>query len=550
MNEMSKQEVIQIEDLVPRDGSAAREIGFTISESYNASAILFDNLDKGLADKVAVYSDEGSVTYKALCDDACRFGNALLSLGLQRGDRVLIVLNDRPAYPAAAFGAIRTGLVPIFLNTQSPSDLLHFFAENSGARACVTETEFLGAFGAEDWTSTNLETVILTDGTGQETIPGLSVLGRTVVTEASDQLDAADTGRDDMAFWMYSSGSTGRPKAVVHLHHDMLYTAVSYADRVLGMEQDDICFSVPKIYFAYGFGNSVTFPFYAGASTMLFAGRPTPDKIFEQIARHKPTLFFALPTVYTAMIKAKEAEGADLSSVRRCISAAEILSQDVFGAWENRFGHRIVEGLGSTEVLHIYLSNGIDRQKPGSAGRRVPGYEMKLTDRDGNPVDVGEEGILWVRGDSNAPCYWNRPDKTAETMRDGWIWTGDRFVMDEDGFYFFKGRADDLIKVSGQWVYPLEVELCLNEHPKVMECAVMGLPLEDGRMTLAAAVAPMPGNTADDALGKELKDYTKDKLLPYKYARYMIYMDVLPKTGTDKIDRQACKRALEEAIRQ
>jgi len=555
MNERALQNSVQIKDLVPRDGDAAREIGFTIPETYNASAILFDNLDKGLSDKIAVYSDEGNVTYAALCQDACRYGNALLSLGLARGDRVLIVLNDGPAYPAAAFGAIRAGLAPVFLNTQSPPDLLHYYAENSGARVCVTQTEFLDAFGSEDWSTTNLKAVILTDGTGAETVPGLTtaniaVLGPDTVTGASPMLAAADTGRDDMAFWMYSSGSTGRPKAVVHLQHDMLYTAISYADRVLGIEQDDICFSVPKIYFAYGFGNSITFPFHAGASTMLFAGRPTPEKIFEQIARHRPTLFFALPTVYTALIKAPESAGADLSSVRRCISAAEILSQDVFGAWEKRFGHRIVEGLGSTEVLHIYLSNGIDRQKPGSAGRRVPGYETKLTDRDGNPVATGEEGILWVRGDSNAPCYWNRPDKTAETMRDGWIWTGDRFVMDEDGFYFFKGRADDLIKVSGQWVYPLEVELCLNEHPKVMECAVMGLPLADGRMTLAAAIAPMPGIEGGEALGKELKAYTQDKLLPYKYARQVIYMNVLPKTGTDKIDQQACKRTLEETLLQ
>ncbi len=553
MNEMATQEAIQVEDLVPRDGTAAREIGFSVPEVYNASALLFDNLDKGLADKVAVFSDEGNRTYAALCEDACRHGNALLALGLTRGDRVLVVLNDGPAYPAAAFGAIRAGLVPIFLNTQSTPDLLHYFAENSGARACIAQTEFLEVFKAEDWSDTALKTVILTDGDGAEILPGLTVLGPDTVNNASPRLDAADTGRDDMAFWMYSSGSTGRPKAVVHLHHDMLYTAISYADRVLGMTRDDICFSVPKIYFAYGFGNSLTFPFHAGASTMLFAGRPTPDKIFEQIARHRPTLFFALPTVYTALIKAPEAQsqaaGADLSSVRRCISAAEILSQDVFGAWEERFGHRIVEGLGSTEVLHIYLSNSPDRQKPGSAGRRVPGYEMKLTDRDGNPVGAGEEGILWVRGDSNAPCYWNRADKTAETMRDGWIWTGDRFVMDEDGFYFFKGRADDLIKVSGQWVYPLEVELCLNEHPKVMECAVMGLPMADGRMTLAAAVAPMKGIEGNDALGQELKAYTKAQLLPYKYARHVIYMDVLPKTGTDKIDRQACKKSLEEAIR-
>jgi len=244
------------------------------------------------------------------------------------------------------------------------------------------------------------------------------------------------------------------------------------------------------------------------------------------------------------MIKSEEAGAGDLSSVRRCISAAEVLSGDVFNAWKDRFGHDIVEGLGSTEVLHIYLSNTDQQKKLGSAGQRVPGYEIKLTDRDGNPTPVGEEGIMWVRGDSSAPCYWNRPDKTAETMRDGWVWTGDRFVEDEEGFYFFRGRADDLIKVSGQWVYPLEVELCLNEHPKVTECAVMGLEMEDGRTTLAAAIAPAQGVPSDNALSEELRAYIKAALLPYKYPRQILYMDTLPKTGTDKIDRQACKKAL------
>ncbi len=532
-------EAVQIADKVPRAGVAADEIGFSIAERYNAAAILFDNLENGNADRPAILSDTGRLTYAALCRNACRVGNALLALGLSRGDRVLLLLDDTPDYPAAVFGAIRAGLVPVLVNTQSPPDLIAYFIEDAEAKVCVTQSSYLPLLTEQDWEGTALLAVIAVDDTAGPSLQGLQGLSSGWLDRMPDRLSAADTHRDDMAFWMYSSGSTGKPKAVVHLQHDMLYTAKSYADGILGLDKDDICFSVPKIFFAYGFGNSLTFPFYRGAAGLLFAGRPTPEKIFEQVAKHRPTFLFALPTVYTALIKSGDAEKADLGSVRRCISAAEILSQDVFNAWEARFGHRIVEGLGSTEVLHIYLSNRVDRQKPGSAGLRVPGYEMKLTDREGNPVAEGEEGILSVRGDSSAPCYWNRPDKTAETMRDGWIWTGDRFTVDEDGFYYFKGRADDLIKVSGQWVYPLEVELCLNEHPMVRESAVMGAPLPDGRTTLLAVASRLDSEGSEEDATQRLQTYVKDTLMPYKYPRHIYFLDDLPKTGTGKIDRQA-----------
>ena len=529
----------RLSDKVPKDAAAAAEIGFTVPEIYNASAILFDNLDRGHGDRPAILSDVGTYSYAELCSRACRYGNALLALGLTQGDRVLMVMDDTPDYPAAVFGAIRAGLVPVLVNTQSPPDLIAFFVEDSGATVCVTQSHHADLFTAQDWESTSLAAVLTTDEPTGPDWPGVRGLGTYWLAQMPDDLDAQPTHRDDMAFWMYSSGSTGRPKAVVHLQHDMLYTAKSYAESVLALRPSDICFSVPKIFFAYGFGNSLTFPFYAGAAGLLFSGRPTPQAIFQQIVQHRPTVFFALPTVYTALIKSGQTDGADLSSVRRCISAAEILSQDVFNAWHARFGHRIVEGLGSTEVLHIYLSNSAERQKPGSAGMRVPGYEVKLTDRDGVPTPPGEEGILWVRGDSNAPCYWNRPDKTAETMRDGWIWTGDRFTCDEDGFYYFKGRADDLIKVSGQWIYPLEVELCLNEHPMIRESAVLGVPLADGRTTLFAAVSRQQGGQAEEDAAKTLQDYVKTALMPYKYPRHILFMEDLPKTGTGKIDRQA-----------
>jgi acetyl-CoA synthetase len=260
--------------------------------------------------------------------------------------------------------------------------------------------------------------------------------------------------------------------------------------------------------------------------------------VYGVIERHRPTLLFGLPTLYNALIVHPGSERRDLSSLRLCISAAETLSQEMFAEWERRHGLRIVEGLGSTEVLHIYLSNAVERQKPGASGARVPGYEIKLCDPEGRTVRVGEPGIMWVRGDSNAPFYWNRPDKTRETMREGWIYTGDRFREDADGYYWFEGRADDLVKVSGQWVHPMEVERALAEHPTVRECAVLALEDENRLMTLRAYVALRPGHAADTTMTKTLQDFVKAALVPFKYPRTIEYLDELPKTGTDKIDRQ------------
>ena len=505
-------------------------------EDYNASAILFDNLAAGRGGRIALRSDLGDRTYDQICADAGQFGNALLSLGLTPGDRVLLFLDDTPVYAAAFFGALRAGLVPMLINTLSPADSVRFFLEDSDARVAVVDAAFADLFSSETLTGTSCETVIVTNGDAPAGCHGQAWVGTFPA-----ELAAAPVGPEAMAFWMYSSGSTGRPKGVVHRHCDMAYTVEGYARPVLAMTEEDCCFSIPKIFFAYGFGNSLTFPFSVGASALLLSGRPTPSRIYDQIARHRPTILFGLPTLYTAMIKDDSAASADLASVRLCISAAEILSEDVFESWRGRFGHRIVEGLGSTEVLHIYLTNSEDWQKPGSAGQCAPGYEVKLADSDGVIVPEGEEGIMWVRGGSNALTYWNRPDKTAETMRDGWIYTGDRFTRDEDGFYFFRGRADDLVKVSGQWVYPLEIELALAEHPMVRECAVLAIEMADRRTTLKAWVVAERDAVSGPALTKQLQDYLKRQLLPYKYPRSIDYLDSLPKTGTDKIDRQALR---------
>jgi acetyl-CoA synthetase len=534
----------EIADQVPRDSPGALEIGFSIPQAYNASRILFDNLPGGRGDRLALTGPAGTRSYAKLCADAARWGHGFCSLGLKRGDRILMFCDDTPAYPAAFFGAVRAGFVPLLINTLTPPDLLQFYLADSGASVAVVDAEFCSRFDAVACKDTQLSTLVVVNGGVGDHAVSNALIAEQWLQRFPGDLAEADTDRNEMAFWMYSSGSTGRPKGIVHLQHDMAYSEAAFARNVLKLKPDDICFSVPKIFFAYGFGNSITFPFSAGAATLLLPGQPKPAAIFAAIERFRPTVFFGLPTLYTSLTKAEGAAATNFSSLRMALSAAEVLSADVSNGWKNLTGLEIVEGLGSTEVLHIYLSNRPENKKPGAAGLRVPGYEVTLKDKEGRDVGDNEEGILWVRGDSNTPLYWNRPDKTAETVRDGgWIYTGDRFVRDSDGFHFFRGRADDLIKISGQWVYPLEVELCLAEHPEVHECAVFAVELPDRRMTLKAVVVMNSGGFDASVATKLLQDYVKAKLLPYKYPREIKFLEELPKTGTGKIDRQALLKA-------
>ncbi|HLI98471.1 MAG TPA: benzoate-CoA ligase family protein, partial [Bradyrhizobium sp.] len=510
----------EIADQVPTDSLGAREIGFSIPEIYNASRILFDNLGKGHGNRLALTGPLGAMNYAELCMEASRWGHGFTSLGLKRGDRVLMFLDDTPTYPAAFFGAVRTGFVPLLINTLTPPDLLQFYLSDSSAAVAVTDAEFCARFNETACANTSLRTLIVVNGEASAHAVKHTLTASSWLAAFPTELAEAETHRNEMAFWMYSSGSTGRPKGIVHLQHDMAYSEKAFAQNLLKLKSDDICFSVPKMFFAYGFGNSITFPFSVGAATLLLPGQPKPQAIFEAIEHYRPSIFFGLPTLYTSLTKADGAGACDFSSLRLALSAAEILSAEVFNGWKQLTGLEIVEGLGSTEVLHIYLSNRAEKKKLGAAGLRVPGYEIALKNSDGREVGDNEEGILWVRGDSNTPLYWNRPDKSAETIREaGWIYTGDRFVRDADGFYFFRGRADDLIKISGQWVYPLEVELCLIEHPGVRECAVFATELPDRRMTLKAVVVMNSRDFDPSTTTKTLQDFVKAKLLPYKYPR-------------------------------
>jgi benzoate-CoA ligase family protein len=532
---------LSLPDRVPWDAPGAQEIGFSVPERYNASAVLFDNLRAGRGERLAVIGPAGVRSYAQLAADAARWGNAFASLGLSRGDRILMVLDDTPIYPAAFFGAVRGGFVPILINVLTPPDLLRFYLEDSGAEAAVVEAEFCDRFESACGGRTPLKTLVVVNGEPAGALPDVDVKNASVwVPSFAGRLPCADTHCNDMAFWMYSSGSTGRPKGIVHLQHDMTYTHQSYARSVLKLAPDDIGFSVPKIFFSYGFGNSVTFPFSVGAASLLMPGRATPAAVFAAIAQYRPTVFYGLPTLYTMLLHAPEIRDADFSSLRVAVSAGELLSSEIFNAWKAATGVEIMDCLGSTEMLNVYLSNTRERKKPGAAGMRVPGYEIALKDQAGQEVAEGSEGTMWIRGHSSTPMFWNRPERTAQTIHDdGWLCTGDRFVRDRDGFYFFRGRQDDLIKVSGQWVNPIEVQRCLLDHPDVRECVVLAVELPDKRMALKAFVVMRKPVRDHKSATNALQDHVKHKLVPYKYPRLVAFLSELPKTGTGKVDRQA-----------
>lgn len=531
---------------MPWDCPSAQEIGFALPARYNASEILFQNVAAGRGEHRAVIGPAGERTYAQLCTDAARWGNGLLQLGLKRGDRVILMLDDTPVYPAAFFGAVRAGLVPILINVLTTPDLLRFYICDSGARAAVVEAGFADRFEAALADGVRLKApgfaaLIVVNGEACPAMPGVKTLRhRHWLSTLPETLPAADTHRDDMAFWMYSSGSTGNPKGIVHLQHDMLYTHLSYGRHVLQLRPDDVCFSVPKIFFSYGFGNSITFPFAVGATSLLMPGRATPAAVFAAVAKYRPTVFFGLPTLYTILMNAPEIKDADFSSVRLAVSAAEILSVEACNAWKASTGLDIVECLGSTEMLNVYLSNTAERKKPGAAGLRVPGYEIVLKDEHGAIIADGREGTMWIRGHSGTPQFWNNPERTAQVIGDGgWMCTGDCFVRDPDGFYFFRGRIDDLVKISGQWVNPIEVQRCLAEHPSVRECAVLAVKLPDRRMALKAFVVMNDTSFDAEQTTRSLQDHVKRALLPFKYPRLIQFMAELPKTGTGKVDRQA-----------
>ncbi len=510
------------------------EFQLNLPEQYNASEVLFHNLESGRGEKVAIYCENRQLTYNQLADLAGRVGNGLADLNIESGSRIMMLLLDTPEFPATFFGAIRAGFIPIPTNTVLPAEDYQYFLQDSGARAAVVSGPLYPKIEAIRANCPDLEHVIVVDGEGSADVHDFAEL----TNAASPALEPVTRAPDEPAFWLYSSGSTGFPKGVVHLQRDIRFTTETYAKKVLGIREDDITFSASKAFHAYGLGNNVTFPYSVGASTVLFPGQPKPEPVFEQIHRFKPTLFFTAPTLYAAMLAVHDVEEKyDLSSIRLCVSAAEALPPEVYHRFKERFGVEILDGIGSTELLHIFISNQPGNVKPGSSGHVVPGYEARILDETNQPVPPGEAGDLLMKGQSAAPYYWNKPEKTAYTMRGDWVFTGDRYRQDEAGYYYYEGRSDDMVKVSGQWVSPIEVENILMEHPAVLEGAVVAARDEADLIKPKAFIILHEGYQGSESLVKELQDFVKSKTAPYKYPRWINFVDDLPKTATGKIQR-------------
>jgi benzoate-CoA ligase family protein len=522
-----------------------------LPETYNAAAHFLDGaLANGWGERTAIRTASGNWTYARLAADANRAGNALRALGVEMEQRVLILLYDSPQFAASFFGAIKVGAVPIPLNTSLRPDDMLYVLNDSRAPVLLVEADLWAQLAPRRGAARFLRHVVVVQrGEGKPTDSGGPTFEFAALLDgARSELDAAPTVKDDAAFWLYSSGSTGFPKGCVHLQHDMHVCTELYAKPFLGLQPDDITFSAAKLYFAYGLGNGLYFPLSVGASAIHYPARPTPDGCFQVINDLRPTIFFGSPTLYAAMLAVPDAASRfDTSSLRLCVSAGESLPAELFNRWRDRFGVEILDGIGSTEVLHIFISNVAGQVVPGSTGRLVPGYSALITGDDGKPVPQGDIGNLLIAGDSTCSQYWNKHERTKTTILGPWIQTGDKYYQDADGNYWYCGRSDDMLKVSGQWVSPAEVEAALIANPAVLEAAVVGREDADGLVKPQAFVVLQAGQEPSDALADELKQYVKTTLLPHKYPRWVVFVSELPKTATGKIQRYKLREQLAAA---
>jgi benzoate-CoA ligase family protein len=521
-------------------GIAERDHTVTIDESVTPNALHYAanfnvvvpfidrHVAEGRGHRIALHHPDGEVSYAQLAENVARAGNVLLSLGIAPGERLVMAALDEPIFFYVFWGAIKAGIIPIaastFLKTGEYRSLVTDAACSAFVYSSALAAEAAGVAGA----SNHLRVVLPMDGRN-------SIAEHMVA--ASPKLAPAPATATTECFWLYSSGSTGTPKGVVHLHRDMVVTSERYGQKIAGLTADDVVFCASKLFFSFGFGGGMTFPMWVGASIVLQPARSTADLALDCLERSGATVFFGVPTLYSQMIHALEQKPRKLKSLRRCLSAGEALPAPIFQRWKELTGVPILDGIGSTEVLHIFVSNRIDDIKPGTSGKPVPGYSVKIVGDDGNTMPVGEVGILWVKGESNALCYWNNPEKTRSTMVGEWLNTGDMYYIDSEGYYVNAGRGDDMLKVGGMWCSPIEIESRLLAHPKVREAAVIGRVDDNGLVKPAAYLVLVNPADENDATAHELQQFCKSQLAGFKYPRWVHFVREIPKTVTGKIQR-------------
>ncbi len=528
---------------VPHDDAHAGPDVAAPPARFNIAQHLLD-LNAGRADKPAFVDDTGTLTYGQLADRVRRMAAGLRAAGLRREERVLLLMHDCNDWPVSFLGAMYAGLVPVAVNTLLTADDYAYMLENSRAQAVLASAALLPVLTEAMGRARHEVARVIVSRPGAEAAAGQVGIDAFLSAAApaasavSGSAQAADTGADDPAFWLYSSGSTGRPKGTVHSHANPYWTAELYGKRVLQLREDDICFSAAKLFFAYGLGNALTFPMSVGATTLLMPERPTPDATFKRWTGHdgsaRPTVFFGAPTGFAGMLAHPALPARDAVALRLVSSAGEALPAELGERFKRHFGVDIIDGIGSTEMLHIFLSNRPERVRYGTTGWPVPGYAVELRGEGSASVPDGEPGDLFIHGPSAALMYWGNREKTRDTFQGGWTKSGDKYVRNTDGSYTYSGRSDDMLKVSGIYVSPFEVEATLAQHPAVLEAAVIGTPDAEGLTKTKAFVVLKPGASADEA---ELKAFVKERLAPYKYPRVIEFLADLPKTATGKIQR-------------
>jgi 4-hydroxybenzoate-CoA ligase len=496
------------------------------------------HLREGRGDRLAVADPWRSLTYAELAAASARFAAGLRAAGIERERRIALVMLDTVDFPVAFWGALRAGVVPVPINTLLPADITGYIIEDSRAAALIVSAPLLAALRPGlDRLEPGRIIVSAPDGGGPAVEPPM--LGFAAFLAAASNEPSAECSPDEVAFWLYSSGSTGAPKGVRHVHSSLRATADTYGRRVLGIRADDLMFSVAKLFFAYGLGNSMTFPMAVGAAAVLLPDRPTPEAVIAAMRKYRPTIFAGVPTLFAGLLaQPRLSPGAGSDRLRLSISAGEPLPEHIGQRWRDIVGSDILDGLGSTEMLHIFLSNRPDDIRYGTTGKPVPGYDLRILEAGGEVAD-GELGELVVRGPSAAEGYWNQRDKSRHAFRGEWTHTGDTYTRDADGYYRYCGRSDDMLKVGGIWVSPFEVEEALIGHPGILEAAVVGHPDADGLIKPRAFVVLQEGAPRDNpvALTEALQNHVKERIGVWKYPRWIEFRDSLPKTATGKTQR-------------